>query len=265
LERVRAALQGQDLGGAVLEELTPEPERIAANVEALLAWWGGVSDRPALRADQHGLMPFDENGWVEGSRGRFLFRLACLGVNLCRSPEGDVAFGVLDQAGFFGSLYDNPGSAEQLVDELFEQGLGRRVEMFESLHLYLLLARGLRGTEAFCEGLADMDTGEALAHLWQRLGAYQMDVECLWVARELSMFGLLRQEELRSLRVVPTAEARLAAFRIGMLPTARAASLPALIAQSRALTQLLSPELEAPLVALWRAYGDRPPTRFWSR
>lgn len=267
LERVRAALHGEDPAStdALLAELQPAEERIASNVAELVAWWGDVSDRPALRADQHGILPFGEDGWTDGSRGKFLFRLACLAVNLCRRPDGDVAFGALDQAGFFAQLYDRPGSVEQLVDELFEQGLGGRPDLFENLHIYILLARSLRGSEEFCAALADLDTEQVLSNLWQRLAAYQLDVECLWIARELSLFGLLRQEELRALRVVPTSEARQAAFRLGLLPTARASSLPALVAQSRMLTALLEPGLEGPLVALWRAYGDRPPRRFWTR
>lgn len=267
LERVRAAMQGADAPDpeALLAELSPAQEQVARNVAELLAWWGEVSDRPLVRADQHGLMPFGEGGWEDGTRGKFLFRLACLAVNVCRRTDGDVAFGALDQAGFFSAIYDRPGAVEQVVDELFEQGLGGRVDLFENLHLYVLLARSLRGSEAFCAALADLGTEEALSNLWQRLAAYQMDTECLWVARELSMFGLLRQEELRTLRVVPTPEARQAGFRLGLLPSARAASLPALVAQSRTLTTLIAPELEGPLVALWRAYGDRPPRRFWTR
>ncbi len=267
LSRVREALHGDDPASAtaIFDALSPAPEQVAQNVSELLRWWSDVSDRPAVRADQHGLMPFAEGGWADGTRGRFLFRLACLAVNICRREDGDTAFGVLDQAGFFGNLYDKPGSVEQLVDELFEQGLGARADLFENLHIYVLLARSLRGTEEFCAALADLGTEEVLSNLWQRLAAYQLDAECLWIARELSMFGLLRQDELRALRVVPTQSARDAAFRLGLLPTARASSLPALIAQSRALTTLLSPELEGPLVALWRAYGDRPPRRFWTR
>ncbi len=266
LERVRAAMDGQPLapGGGWLESLSFGEAEQSANLQALLEWWSGVAERPITRADQAGLMPYGPNGWGEGSRGKFLFRLAALAVSIFRGRPGvgQAAFGVLDGAGFFATLYDEPGSVERLMDELFEQGLGARAELFEQLHLHLMLARSLRGSEDWCRSLEDLEADALMAALWKRLAAYQLDAEVLWIAREMSMFGLWRQEGLREVRVVPTAEARRCAFHLGFIEGTRADGVPALLALSRRLTPLLQQELEGPLVALWRAYGAHPPRRF---
>jgi hypothetical protein len=264
LERVREALLATPAvkPDAWLDELSASEETQAENLRALLEWWAGVEDRPLRRADHHGLMP---SGWEDGARARFLFRLACLAVSLLRGEHGDVAFATLDGADFFTRLFDQPNSAERLLDELFEQGLGARHELFERLHLYLMLARSLRGAEDWCARLPALPADEALAALWQRLAAFQLHEETLWIARELSLFGILRQDELRALRVVPCADTRRAAFHLGLTESARATTLPALLALSRRLTPLLTHDLEAPLLAFWRAYGAHPPRRFWRR
>lgn len=267
LERVREAMAAEpadpDAWSAGLE---PDEEARAENVRELMEWWMEVEERPALRADHHGLMPFGEGGWAEGTRARFLFKLACLAVSLLRHPEdGEVSFGVLESAGFYGALYDAPGSAERLLDELFEQGLGGRPELFRDLHLVLMLARALRGAESWVAELPELEASEVYARLWQRLGAFNLHAEVLWVVRELSLFGVLRQPELRSTRVVPTEEARRAAFHLGLLESARAVGLPGLLLASRRLTILMDSDLEAPLVMFWRRYGAHPPRRFWSR
>jgi hypothetical protein len=268
LERVREAMSVEPrvVPEVWLEELTPGPEAVAENVRALLEWWRGVEARPQVRADQHGLMPFGAGGWEQGTRAQFLFRLSCLAVELLRGgPQGDLHFATLDGAGFFGALYARPGSVERLMDELFEQGLGSRPELFGRLHLHLMLARSLRGAEAWCEDLAELSGAEVFAGLWQRLAAYQLHEETLWVARELSLFGILRQPELREARVVPTEDVRRAAFHLGLIESSKAGSLPSLLAISRRLTPMLGHELEAPLMALWRTYGAHPPRAFWSR
>jgi hypothetical protein len=267
LERVREAMQagGQVDAAAWLEELNPGEEARAENVRALLEWWSQVEDRPLLRADQHNLMPFGRDGWEDGTRAAFLFRLACLAVSLLRVKDGDVIFATLDGAGFFKKLFDKEGSAEALLDELFEQGLGGRPEVFSQLHLYLMLARSLRGAEDWCASLAGMEADEATSAIWKRLAAYQLHEETLWIIRELSLFGILRQEELRQLRVVPTAAARKAAFHLGLLESSRASTLPALLAASARLSPLMGAELEAPLIHFWGTFGAHPPSRFWSR
>lgn len=267
LERVREAMQAsaQVAPSAWLEELEPGEEARAENVRALLDWWSQIEDRPLLRADQHNLMPFGRDGWEDGTRAAFLFRLSCLAVSLLRAQDGDVIFATLDGAGFFQKLFEKPGSAEALLDELFEQGLGARPEIFSQLHLYLMLARSLRGAEDWCASLAAMEAEEAAAALWKRLAAYQLHEEVIWILRELSLFGILRQEGLRELRVVPTAAARKAAFHLGLLESTRASSLPSLLAASRRLSPLLGAELEAPLIHFWRSFGAHPPARFWSR
>ena len=267
LEMVRASLEAQPRGGQDWGEgLEPGQEALAENVRHLGQWWAGRAQRQSLRSDQHGIMPHAEDGWGEGTRGRFVFRLACLGVSLLRGqPDGDVAFAVLDGADFYGQLFDNPGSVERLLDELFEQGLGARSGLFGDLHLVLMLARSLRGSEGWCKSLEDMDTDALLAALWQRLAAFQLHEEVLWIAREMSIFGLWRQEGLKALRVVPTDEVRRMAFHLGFVESARASTLPNLIALSRRLTPLMGPQLEGPLLGLWREYGARPPHRFWTR
>jgi len=268
LERVREAMAAEPASApeAWIDELVAPEERQANNVRQLLEWWSGVEDRPALRADQFGIMPYGEDGWQEGKRARFIFRMACLAVAIHRAPaDGDVEFAVLDGAGFYGRLFDEPGSVERLLDELFEQGLGGRAELFRHLHLTLMLARSLRGAEAFCEGLPELDADAVISGLWKRLAAFQLDAEVLWVVRELSMFGILRQPELRECRVVPTAAVRRAAFHLGLLETAQASSLPALLFASRRLSPLVGNELEGPLLGLWKAYGAHLPGRFWSR
>ena len=267
LERVREALAAEPRQNQVwIESLEPPEETMAENARTLLEWWGERSDRPGIRSDQFGIMPYGKQGWEEGSRGRFLFRIGCLAISLLRGASaGEVAFSVLDGAGFYGRLYEEPGSVERLLDELFEQGLGARPELFADLHLVLMLARSLRGAESWCEGLSELDTDDLLAALWQRLAAYQLHEEVLWIAREMSLFGLWRQEGLRLLQVVPTAEARRMAFHLGFVESARVSGLPGLIALSRRLTPLMGAQLEGPLVGLWRAYGARPPERFWTR
>lgn len=252
---------------AWLESLTATSEVQAENVRALLEWYKGVDERPMIRADQYGIMPFGEGGWMEGSRAEFLFRLACLAVSVLRDPVpgGEVTFAVLDGTGFFRKLFAHPGSVERLMDELFEQGLGGRPELFANLHLTLMLARSLRGSEQWCARLADRTAEEVYADLWQRLAAFNLDLEVLWIVREMSMFGLLRQDALRDSRVVPTEEARRMAFHLGLIETTRAPNLPAMLHLSRRLTPLLGNALEGPLVAMWRVYGARPPRRFWSR
>lgn len=266
MERVRAALSAEPAAEAAqwVAGLTLEPETQAENVTALLSWWSEESDRPLTRADQAGIMPFGAQGWESGGRARFLFRLSCLAVSLLRgeSGQGEASFGVLDGAGFFARLFDTPDSVERLLDELFEQGLGGRAALFAQLHRYLMLARSLRGAEDWCGSLEAMDADALLAALWQRLAAYSLDLEVIWVAREMSMFGLWRHEGLRAVRVVPTEEARRAAFHLGLLESARAPSLPALLAASRRLTPLMGAELEGPLVTFWRTYGAHPPRRF---
>jgi AcrR family transcriptional regulator len=239
---------------------------MAENLRHLSEWWSSQAQRQTLRSDQFGVMPHAKDGWVEGSKGRFLFRLGCLGMSLLRQrAHGDVAFAVLDGAGFYARLYDTPGSVEQLLDELFEQGLGARADLFEDLHLVLMLARSLRGAEAWCESLDEMPADALLSALWQRLAAFQLQEEVLWIAREMSLFGLWRQEGLAALRVVPTLEVRRMAFHLGFVDSARAQTLPNLVSLSKRLTPLLGVQLEAPLLGLWRAYGARPPQRFWSR
>ena len=267
LSRVREALEAEPAHpGAWLAALEPSEEAMAENVRHLLEWWGERADRPAARADQFGIMPFGKGGWERGQRGRFLFRLSCLAVSLLRGgDDGPVAFATLDGARFFDNLFDESGGVERLLDELFEQGLGGRPELFANLHLHLMLARSLRGAEGWCEGLEALDDAALLSALWQRLAAFKLDAEVLWVAREMSMFGLWRQEGLRALRVVPTAEALRAAFHLGLVDSARAPGLPGLLAASRRLTPLMGQQLEGPLVAFWRAYGASAPRRFWSR
>jgi hypothetical protein len=269
LDRVREALQLSPTPGDVAAwptSLAASDEQMAENVRNLLEWWGGISERPNRRADQFGIMPFGQRGWQEGTRAAFMFKLACLAVSLLREPDaGDVAFAVLDGAGFYDRLFDNPGSAEALLDELFEQGLGSRPELFGGLHLVLMLARSLRGAESWCAELDGLGGEEVLAGLWKRLAAFNLHLETFWIVREMSLFGLLRQEPLRELRVVPTLEVRRAAFHLGLLETSRGETLPELIYASRRLSPLMASEMEGPLFHFWRVYGAHPPARFWSR
>ena len=266
LERVRAAMAGDEANpDEWLESLEPSESVMAENVRLLMEWWASVEKRPLVRADQHGLTPTGDEGWVDGGRAKFLFRLSCLGVALLRGGKGGPAgFSVLDRMGFYERLFDEPGSVERLMDEMFEMGLGARRDLFAQLHITLMLARSLRGAEAWCEGLAELDAEEALEQLWRRLAAYSLDLEVIWIARELSMFGLLGQDELQDLRVVPTEEARRAAYHLGLLESPQARSLSNLVYASRRLTTLTG-SLEGPLVAFWRSYGAHPPRRFWSR
>ncbi len=90
LERVKAAMEASPRQDGWWESLTLADDALAHNLEKLMSWWSNQNERPSLRADRFGIMPFGEVGWQEGTKAKFLFRLACLSLSVI----GDKDLGV---------------------------------------------------------------------------------------------------------------------------------------------------------------------------